>query len=534
MSFMKSDLQGKRVILYVRVSTEDQVKGYSLAVQEEQLKLFCERNGLKIVAFFREDGASAKSFNRPEFKKCMTLLKSMKNFTDYFLVVKWDRFSRNMEESFATIKAFRKLGVIANAIDQWIDFEDPNHALMLAIHLATPQVENDVRSEKVTVAVRKARKEGRWLSKPPKGYIRIPDGINKSKIVPGPDAHFVVEAFERIADGVHSIDGVRKELVERGWDCSKTRFFKTLKNPFYMAKQVIPAYKNEPEEMVDCIHEPLISEDTYYKVQRNLKGVRDTRKKKYHNSPDLVLRGFLICQKCEKPLWGSFSRSKSKALYGYYHCNPCKERYPVDVVNNSFVEFLQKFVFPQEVLNLFEKLLRETFEENSNNKFALLESIEKKIEEINQKLLSLEVKFVEEKIESDTFSRVKTAYQEELVDLNTRKMNLQLKNDSYEKYVSFSVSMLSRPDKLFEELSVDGKKAFVSSICGKNLVFDGEQTRTPSLNKVVALLDSIHKRLLEPGTKKSGQKSPLVLDGTPSDILLEHLKQIYALKKYVA
>lgn len=40
-----------------------------------------------------------------------------------------------------------------------------------------------------------------------------------------------------------------------------------LKNPFYIGKVRVPAYNGEAEKLVDCLHEPLISEDTFYKVQ---------------------------------------------------------------------------------------------------------------------------------------------------------------------------------------------------------------------------------------------------------------------------
>ncbi|MEK7484499.1 MAG: recombinase family protein, partial [Planctomycetota bacterium] len=76
-------LFAKRVILYIRVSTDEQAKkGYSLPVQMDQLKKFCLDYGLQIVLIFQED-ASAKTFDRPEFNKFLNFVQKNKNAVDY-------------------------------------------------------------------------------------------------------------------------------------------------------------------------------------------------------------------------------------------------------------------------------------------------------------------------------------------------------------------------------------------------------------------------------------------------------------------
>lgn len=111
----------KNVILYSRVSTDEQAdKGFSLRDQEQKLLNYCSVNNLNVVCIFREDH-SAKSFNRPEFKKLITLIKQKKFQVDGLLFTKWDRFSRNTTESYNKIKFFNELGVIVNAIEQPLD-----------------------------------------------------------------------------------------------------------------------------------------------------------------------------------------------------------------------------------------------------------------------------------------------------------------------------------------------------------------------------------------------------------------------------
>lgn len=65
------NLQGKRALIYSRVSTKEQaLTGYSLEYQEQQLIKFCHENGITIIESFKESH-SAKSFDRPEFNRML-------------------------------------------------------------------------------------------------------------------------------------------------------------------------------------------------------------------------------------------------------------------------------------------------------------------------------------------------------------------------------------------------------------------------------------------------------------------------------
>ena len=72
----------KNVIIYKRVSTDEQAdKGYSLRAQEEKLEQYCSQRGLNIVGRYQDDH-SAKTFDRPQFKKLLTFAKANKNKID--------------------------------------------------------------------------------------------------------------------------------------------------------------------------------------------------------------------------------------------------------------------------------------------------------------------------------------------------------------------------------------------------------------------------------------------------------------------
>src|SRR6218665_880577 len=102
-------MKQRKAILYIRVSTDEQAeKGHSLGHQDEMLRKYCLNNNIEIVAFFKED-YSAKTFERPEFRKLLDFIRKNKGAADLLMFLKWDRFSRNAPEAYMMISKLHKL-----------------------------------------------------------------------------------------------------------------------------------------------------------------------------------------------------------------------------------------------------------------------------------------------------------------------------------------------------------------------------------------------------------------------------------------
>lgn len=71
-------------VIYVRVSTKEQTKNYSLASQEQACRDYCERSGYAVVKVFREEGESAKTADRTELGKMLDYCTTKKNHINYW------------------------------------------------------------------------------------------------------------------------------------------------------------------------------------------------------------------------------------------------------------------------------------------------------------------------------------------------------------------------------------------------------------------------------------------------------------------
>jgi len=288
--------------LYVRVSTDEQKKGYSPRSQEQVLRQYCEIRNIAVRNVIHEDH-SAKTFNRPEWKKLLINLKKQKGKTDLLLFTKWDRFSRNTSDAYQMITILKKLGVEPQAIEQPLDTSVPENKMMLAIYLTTPEIENDRRGLNTFFGIRQAKKEGRWMGKAPLGYANKAREDGRRYIaVKEPEASIMKWVFEQLSEGIFSGEHILNAIREKGIKCSKNNFYTCVRNPAYCGKIRLAEYKDEPARLVQALHDPLISEALFYKVQ----DVLDGRKKVYGlaiaTPKDLPLRNFLKCPKCPRML----------------------------------------------------------------------------------------------------------------------------------------------------------------------------------------------------------------------------------------
>ena len=136
---MKTNINGKQtnVIIYCRVSTDEQRKGTSVEVQEERLRVHCKHRGYNIIELpnFKED-ESAKTFKkRPVIQSILKYIKSHKKEVDKLLFLRWNRFSRDLPQAANVVQDLRSMGVEPNAIEEEIDFNNSNWPTLLGIYI---------------------------------------------------------------------------------------------------------------------------------------------------------------------------------------------------------------------------------------------------------------------------------------------------------------------------------------------------------------------------------------------------------------
>src|SRR3989344_7108230 len=119
----------KSGVIYCRVSSQEQVSGTSLAMQERVCREYAVREHIDVVACYVEEGESAKTTQRTEFQKALLFCSDKKHPVDYFIVHKLDRFARDLGGHTATQIVLKRYGTKLRSASEQID-ETPAGRMM--------------------------------------------------------------------------------------------------------------------------------------------------------------------------------------------------------------------------------------------------------------------------------------------------------------------------------------------------------------------------------------------------------------------
>jgi len=123
-----------RAALYARVSTEEQVEGYSIDAQRRAFRALCEGRGWTPYREYIEEGRSARTENinkRPVFKQCIE--DALAKEFDVLVVHKLDRFSRNLLVTLQYFDKLSKNGIAFVSINEMMDFSSAYGRLSLTM-----------------------------------------------------------------------------------------------------------------------------------------------------------------------------------------------------------------------------------------------------------------------------------------------------------------------------------------------------------------------------------------------------------------
>ncbi len=499
----------KTAALMARVSSDEQALGYSLSVQEDSLRTYCKSHDIGVAHSFRED-YSAKNFDRPEFANFLKFAKLNKGKIDYLLFTTWDRFCRNAPDAYVMIARLKKLGIQPMAIQQPLDISIPENKMILALYLVLPEIDNDRRSIKIREGIKKALQSGRWCTSAPRGYSYNSDHHSKSIIEPNSSAQHIRSLFEQYDQGISQAD-IIKDLCRKGFKIGKSVASKILRNPVYMGKILVPGDADNPALLVKGIHEAIISEELFNRVQSRLDGFRKVRNRPVHNSvrDELPYRGLLLCPDCGNKLTGSGSKSRTGKRHFYYHCNHCgKARIRADFAEVIIGQVIDELHVEEPVKILYQKMVQVAFQGSAQERSKRLVSISTEIEKNEVRIRNLQDKLADGDLTTSDFSSMKGRYEIRIQDLTYERNKINSAKASGEQYLDSGINLISNLQLYWKSADKAQKNALVSSIFPEKLEIAGKKCRTTRINELFRLILQETRDL---DKKKTGQLTPHLL-----------------------
>ncbi len=344
------------------------------------------------------NGRFYTTIERPKFQKMVADLFAKKFKGVIFLC--WDRASRNKFDNYIIDKLI-KAGVDVRFVQATYDQSSSGDLHkdidgMFAIHHSRNT------SEKVRKTTKKQRDEGVCTYRAPIGYLNTGDPRHKpfDKV----RAPLVKHLFEKYSEGTWSMSDLAKwandngltmpavrrkrttaerlgekevflPKIERPLDSNKTH--KILTNQFYIGKII----GSDRTWVRSTSHEPLVSEELFYRVQ-NLLNSKNVSVR-YKETLYFPYRGLIRCGECNR----LYSPYKQKGIdyYGARCVKGCKNtnrNINADFIEQNIARILAELSFTDSELKEIDNRVREDISELVNEQEqeqALIDSRKKKL-----------------------------------------------------------------------------------------------------------------------------------------------------------
>lgn len=452
----------RKALIYCRVSsTKQTTEGSGLQSQELRCRRYAEDKGYTVTAVFPDDVSGGGDYmKRPGMVALLAFLDAQPD--EQFLVIFDDlkRFARDTVFHLQLRKALEDRGAKVECLN--FKFEDtPEGNFIETILAAQGELERQQNRRQTIQKMRSRVDQGYWLFNQPVGY-KFQKASDGGKIITPdePNASIIREALEGYANGRFDtgadvrrfLSGHPSIMGSRKTPLSHQYPFNVLRQPLYAGYMTIKKWNIQ---MRRGKHEPLISLETWQKIQDRLDG-KSPKPARAHVHEDFPMRHFVSCSCCDTPMTSAWSKGRYKK-YGYYTCQQkgC-DRYGKSIrkerVEDGFGEIAKSLTPRPQLLAAASAMFRKIWDARLDSLKAQQSASVESVAVIDGKITKLI-----DRIMNSTSERVIVAYEKEVDLLETQKRDLENRAaqpleppQPFETAFQSAMHFLTMPWKLWE------------------------------------------------------------------------------------
>ena len=463
--------------IYARLSVENSGKSEKVDIIANQIEIcksyLTERPYLDLVDTYVDNGRTGTVFDRPEFNRLMTDIRSGR--IKCLVVRDLSRFGRDYIETGTFLeRIFPQIGLRFISIKENFDSFDTDgnsESLLIPLQNMVNSLYSKDISRKVSTALKAQMESGEFKKRNlPYGYRW--DDEHSNMVFDEETAPIVRKIFQwkieglslpAIADRLDAMDAPNPEFqkyqvgvrtgnatAKKVWN--KSTLTSILDNPHYVGDTVLgrtlnAIYKGVKNQHIDRenwivfpdTHEAIISREDFQKVREMREAAARARIEKMERSEEIratlinLFDGKIVCAECGRKLYFHRKRvdkRKDGAWYAFYECSSSVKRGNLCMPHYTRQDKLEADVLAAIQLQVkaalnYDKLLaklRNSEGERSirDQQNALITSLNLKLSGVSKKRTRLYEDFTEGILDEEEYAFAKKAYDEQYADLSRR------------------------------------------------------------------------------------------------------------------
>lgn len=512
--------QTEKAVIYLRVSTEEQVDNYSLETQESICRKEAEKRKLEVAQIFKDEGRSAKTIDgRPALIEMLEFCRQHKKEVRAVIIYRLDRISRQTADYLAIRKKLVECDIkLISATEP--TGSSPTEKFIETMLAGFAQMDNDVRSERSKTGMK-----ARFMSGLSNGFVPIGYLIRDGYPVKDPATFDLIKkAWDLMETGTKTLKEVaeilRNEGVEGGRRNGRQGIIraqtlsKIFKNKFYLGKIYSKKYNLEIQGQQTA----MITEEQFYKVQSILDGrnvnISKPLARRNVDNPDFPLRRIVKCNTCGASLTAGWCTGKNKnKRYAYYFCpHRCKGMNTGgSKIDEKTIQKLDAIKPEENTGNLFNAWLRSKYKE----RFSTLEKRREVADTELKKLYDFRQVLIQKNI-SGVYSDEIFKDQNRIVEGKIQALNVTKNDDLIQKYnleaiTIFVKTKLVNITETYLKADLKQKRTLMCSIYPNGLRWDGNDYLKTEISPFWTGLLAFQRKPILIGTR-GGSRTPDFLD----------------------
>jgi len=484
-------------VLWVRVSSEPQSRGYSPDVQLRELREAAAKRSIEVIKEFKVSESAKTSETRKKFRELLAFIEEHK--PDYLIAYAVDRITRNPDDLHTIHRLIESGGLRVFIVSQnkVID-KDSQSGDKFTFYLFgnIAYLDNMQRGERTKASMLEKARRGIFPSRAPVGYLNVPDpsdptGRRRTVALDPVKGPLVRSAFELYAKGGYSLATLRDELNRRGLHQSPSS--KSPKSPMSIyGLQVIlgnPFYYGMvrwDKQVFQGTHKPLISVDLFNRVQARLSENRSYMRpaaKKY-----FAFKPFLKCGYCRSSITAEEQQGqRGKGHYIYYRCTYGKELdretkgrkcpqgyFREEKIDAMFAEALGDLYIDESIANKLRELLTKTHAEQQVSEKRELQRLQSEYTRKTNHLNLIYQDRLDGVLSKEQYLENQEAIQKDLRDIKADIEKLGQVNRKYKEEGSTILDLLKGFKKTYLAADLERKAGILNALVDKAVLRGGQ------------------------------------------------------------